>query len=185
MTEKGSNKKSISVLIRWILIAVCAIVFCGSAAHLLFYAKDKLDAEKAFEQTRNRDLAELYAQNSDLIGWIEIEGTKIDYPVMQTPDDPEYYLHRDFNREYSASGTPFLDSASVVLPKDNAVTWNWLIYGHNMKFGTMFIHQPVDSIQYEICFAGCTANTGKYLFCKCIHDYADISVFLCAAATMM
>lgn len=138
MTEKGRNKKSISGLIRWILIAVCAIVFCGSAAHLLFYAKDKLDAEKAFEQTRNRDLAELYAENSDLIGWIQIEGTKIDYPVMQTPDDPEYYLHRDFNREYSASGTPFLDAASVVLSKDNAVTWNWLIYGHNMKFGTMF-----------------------------------------------
>ena len=56
---------------------------------------------------------------------------------MQTPDDPEYYLHRDFNRNYSESGTPFLDPANIVIPRENA-TWNWLIYGHNMKFETMF-----------------------------------------------
>ena len=81
----------------------------------------------------------MYDQNSDFIGWIKVPDTKIDYPVMQTPDDPEFYLHRDFNKDYSASGTPFLDAASVVVPRDGKdVTWNWLIYGHNMNFGTMF-----------------------------------------------
>ena len=105
---KGKSKGSGS-LISWILIVICAIVFCGSAAHLLLYAKDKLDSEKEFKEIREsaRDLSDLYAQNNDLVGWIQIKDTKIDYPVMQTPDDPEFYLHRDFKGEYSASGTPF------------------------------------------------------------------------------
>lgn len=144
-----SNGKGAGNLVSWILILVCAIVFCGSAAHLLLYAKDKMDAEKDFKQIREaaRDLSDLYAQNHDLIGWIQIKDTKIDYPVMQTPDDPEFYLHADFKKEYSASGTPFMDAMSAVKPREMVIegenyqletTWNWLIYGHNMKFGTMF-----------------------------------------------
>ncbi len=139
MADKG-NKKALG-LVSWILIIVCAIVFCGSGAHLLLYSKDKIEAEKEFSKIResSADLSGLYKQNSDLVGWITVPDTKIDYPVMQTADDPEFYLHRDFNKEYSASGTPFLDAVSVVLPDgDRTVTWNWLIYGHNMKFGTMF-----------------------------------------------
>lgn len=138
MSEK---KKKPMGLVRWILIIICAMVFCGSGAHLLLYSKDKIEAEKEFKQIResSRDLSALYAQNSDLVGWIKVPGTKIDYPVMQTPDNPEFYLHMDFNKEPSASGTPFLDANSVVKPRDGEeTTWNWLIYGHNMKFGTMF-----------------------------------------------
>ena len=124
-----------SALLTWILIVICMIVFCGSAAYLLLYGQNKISAEKEFNQMRNsfRDLSGLYAQNSDLVGWIRVDGTRIDYPVMQTPDNPEYYLHRDFNKEYSDSGTPFLDANSRI-----GGTWNWIIYGHNMKFGTMF-----------------------------------------------
>ena len=143
-------------LVRWIIIIICLIVFCGSAAYLLQYVMDKVDAEKEFNQLResSRDLSKLYEQNNDLIGWIEVPGTKINYPVMQTPSDPEFYLHRDFNKEYSDSGTPFLDAGSVVMPRvvaaDDAVygsiaegetlnvTWNWHIYGHHMMYGNMF-----------------------------------------------
>ena len=122
-----------------ILIIICLIVFFGSAAYLLMYSKDKLDAEQNFSKIRSGtpDLSELYEQNRDMIGWVRIGGTRINYPVMQTPDDPEYYLHRDFKREYSESGTPFMDADSIAVPNENA-TLNWLIYGHNMKFGTMF-----------------------------------------------
>ena len=142
----SKSKREPIGLVRWILILICAIVFCASAAHLLFYFLDKLNAEKDFKQIResSRDLSELYAQNNDLVGWVKVPDTKIDYPVMQTPDDPEFYLHNDFHKEYSASGTPFLDAASVVMPRADesggtlSVTWNWLIYGHNMKAGTMF-----------------------------------------------
>ena len=139
MAAKGKTKPL--GLVRWILIIICAMVFCGSAAHLLLYSKDKIAAEKEFKQIResSADLSGLYAQNSDLIGWITVPDTRINYPVMQTVDDPEFYLHRDFKKEYSASGTPFVDAVSVVLPtEERTVTWNWLIYGHNMKFGTMF-----------------------------------------------
>ena len=153
----GKSKRKKFGIGRWILVIICAIVIGGSAAYLLSYVKDMRGAERAFDQLREtpRDLSALYAQNSDLIGWIEVDGTRINYPVMQTPDDPEFYLHRDFAKNYSASGTPFLDANSVVFPRTNAdgyemdVTWNWLIYGHNMKFGTMFHDlQEYDSVEF-------------------------------------
>ena len=75
---------------------------------------------------------ELYAENPDLFGWITIEGTKIDYPVMHTPDDPEYYLHRSFQKKYSASGVPFMDAKCYI------GCGNYLLFGHHMKNGTMF-----------------------------------------------
>lgn len=142
---------STAALVRWVLVVLCAIIFCGSAGYLLLYGKDTVCTEKQFRKISEsfRDLAGLYKQNRDLIGWIKIEGTKIDYPVMQTAGDSEYYLHRDFNKNYSDSGTPFLDIGSVVMPRPAAdsgvtldLTWNWLIYGHNMKFGTMFHDLP-------------------------------------------
>ena len=78
--------------------------------------------------------ADLYTANSDFIGWLTIPGTEIDYPVMHTPIDEEFYLHKDFNKEKSSSGTLFLSAKSnAIIPTDNVV-----IYGHNMKAGTMF-----------------------------------------------
>lgn len=117
------------------LIILCLMISCGSAAYLIMYGKDKVETEIDFRQIReySRDLSGLYEQNQDLIGWIKVDGTRIDYPVMQTPSDPEYYLHRDFNKDYSSSGTPFLDANSTI-----GETWNVIIYGHNMKYGTMF-----------------------------------------------
>ena len=82
------------------------------------------------EQRRN--LAPLYAQNSDFLGWLCIPGTEIDYPVMHTPNDPQKYLRRNFDGEYSSSGVPFLDY------RCNTDSDNLIIYGHNMGNGTMF-----------------------------------------------
>lgn len=53
-------------------------------------------------------LLALHRENPDCIGWIQIEGTVIDYPVMYRPSEENYYLHRDFNGEYSANGCLFL-----------------------------------------------------------------------------
>lgn len=89
----------------------------------------------------------LYKKNPDIIGWLTIDGTHIDYPVMQTQDDPEFYLRRNFNKEYSISGVPFMDAYSdIFIP-----TSNWLIYGHHMKDGTMFqdLMQYADREFYE------------------------------------
>lgn len=80
------------------------------------------------------EYAELYQQNSDIVGWLRIEDTNINYPVMQTPDDQDYYLKRNFNKEYSDYGVPFVaKECDLQLPSDNII-----IYGHNMKNGTMF-----------------------------------------------
>ena len=77
--------------------------------------------------------AELAAANSDMIGWLKINGTVIDYPVMYTPEDPEYYLRRDFDGEYSSTGMLFVDANCDIVDGDNQ-----LIYGHNMKNTAMF-----------------------------------------------
>lgn len=75
-----------------------------------------------------------YAQNNDLVGWIRIEGTKIDYPVMQTPEKKDYYLKRNFKKEYSNWGSIYVrESCDVFTPSDNVT-----IYGHYMQDGAMF-----------------------------------------------
>lgn len=88
-----------------------------------------------------KKFAKIFGDNNDFIGWLTISGTEIDYPVMQTMDDEEYYLHRDFDKNYNGNGTLFVDTAAdVSRPSDNMI-----IYGHNMKNGKMF-H---DILKYE------------------------------------
>ncbi len=74
----------------------------------------------------------LYEQNQDFVAWITVPGTKIDYPVMHTPEDIEYYIYRAFDGSDSPSGTPFVGDYGS-LDENRCV-----IYGHNMKDGTMF-----------------------------------------------
>lgn len=75
----------------------------------------------------------LYEENQDLVAWLSIEGTRIDYPVMQCGDD-EYYLNHSFYREESKYGCLYVrERADVHTPGTN-----FIIYGHNMKDGAMF-----------------------------------------------
>ena len=75
---------------------------------------------------------QLNDKNSDCVGWITIENTTIDYPIMYTPLDEKYYLRRNFEKEESKSGVPFI-SENCSLDSENLI-----IYGHNMSNGTMF-----------------------------------------------
>lgn len=84
------------------------------------------------EQNADNKYAELYAQNSDFMGWIRIDGTGIDYPVMQSKDDPDFYLKHNFSKEYSRFGIPYIQENSG-LSSDNII-----IYGHNIKSNSMF-----------------------------------------------
>lgn len=74
----------------------------------------------------------LYQRNHDLWGWIMIEGTTVNYPVMYTPRQWDYYLHKAFDRTYAFSGVPFMEGNCYY------GCGNYLIYGHHMKNGTMF-----------------------------------------------
>lgn len=77
----------------------------------------------------------LYKQNSDMVGWIKIDGTKIDYPVMQTKENPQYYLRKNFEKQEDNSGTPFVDYRCNVLENRS---FNVVIYGHYTNSDTMF-----------------------------------------------
>lgn len=93
------------------------------------------------EEERVIDLSELQQENKDLVGWINIPGTEIDYPVMHTPKDGDYYLRRNFSGKNSLSGVPFIDETCSIDPRSD----NIIIYGHNMKNGSMFS----DLLSYE------------------------------------
>lgn len=90
--------------------------------------------ETASEPEKQASYRNLYLENADMVGWIQIEGTNIDYPVMQTPADPTYYLKHDFEKNYTDYGCPFMQAnCDALRPSDNLI-----IYGHNMKDGSMF-----------------------------------------------
>ena len=76
----------------------------------------------------------LYEMNSDFVGWLSIPGTQLDYPVMQTPQEPNFYLYRDFDKNDSARGSIYArEDCNINEPSDNIT-----LYGHNMKDGSMF-----------------------------------------------
>ncbi|MDE6750274.1 MAG: class B sortase [Lachnospiraceae bacterium] len=79
------------------------------------------------------EYATLYNKNKRLIGWITIDGTNIDYPVMQTTNN-EYYLDHNYNQENDRNGSIFLDKDCDIVHRNT----NLIIYGHNMKSGKMF-----------------------------------------------
>ena len=95
-------------------------------------AETEPSAEPTEQPAAEHNIQALIAENSDCIGWLSIDGTNISYPVMHTPPDPQKYLRRNFYGKYSQSGVPFLDG------RCGTDGGNLIIYGHNMKNGTMF-----------------------------------------------
>lgn len=92
-------------------------------------------------------MAELYEQNPDTFGWIRIADTKLDYPVMHTPDDPQKYNRLDFDGQYDKSGLPFMAARCNTDPEST----NLIVYGHNMRNGTAFrtLHSYADKEFWE------------------------------------
>ncbi|MCR5627510.1 MAG: class B sortase [Lachnospiraceae bacterium] len=103
--------------------------------------KVEKEGEDGGEETEERVLTilpkyqSLYKKNKNLIGWLTIEGTDINYPVMKSiHGNGEFYLDHDYNGKEDRNGTLFMDdNCDVIKPSEN-----WLIYGHNMKSGKMF-----------------------------------------------
>lgn len=144
--------------------AVCAVLFLFSGIMLCRQYADEKQSAEAFEQVaalvetepaptdtpqETEPLPELTAfekyravqeQNSDFVGWLSVPGTNIDYPVMQTVGEPNYYLKRGFDKQYSDYGVPYVQENCDLALSDNCV-----IYGHHMNNGTMF----ADLCKYE------------------------------------
>ena len=93
---------------------------------------EQTESEPTERPAAERNIQALITENADCIGWLSIDGTNISYPVMHTPSDPQKYLRRNFYGKYSQSGVPFLDG------RCDLQSTNLIIYGHNMKNGTMF-----------------------------------------------
>ncbi len=104
------------------------------------------DSEVVQTAVKSEKMSEVYTLNEDSAGWVKIDGTVIDYPVMQTPADEQYYLNRDFDGKYSAYGCIIADTDSVIGSGTAAEDYtdgtrpstNIILHGHNMKNGTMF-----------------------------------------------
>ena len=125
-----------------ILLLPLTTVFLASAAGVARYAADSCTQSRMYRQlaaltedfpddatsTRNNLLPQyqaLYAQNSDLAGWIQIDGTNINYPVMQSKHDPDFYLKHNFEKADSPHGCPYVQTnCNLQTPSDNI-----LVYG--------------------------------------------------------
>ena len=134
-------KRWVSVIVLLTLLAV-AIFSLGKIADYCYHSNESKNNIRELisdEDTRGENYRRLKEQNPDLVGWIRIPGTPVDYPVMWTPDEPEKYLRTDFNGNYSLSGLPFVSADCNVspMPDDKAYS-NTLIYGHHMQDGSMF-----------------------------------------------
>ena len=111
----------------------------------------------------------LYEMNNDLVAWLSIPGTDIDYPVMQTPENKDYYLKHNFDKEYSAHGCLYArEDCDINTPSDNIT-----IYGHRMRDGSMFarLDQYMDKSFWE---------TNPYIYFDTLtemHTYQIIAVF--------
>lgn len=146
---KKENKKR-KKHIRQCIQIICIIVFVISISVIIYcvYSMKKekqeykeilnnieIDETQITEQKSERmlQIEELKKENDEIIGWLEIEGTSINYPVLQGTDN-KYYMNHTYKREESKNGSIFLDKDyNWDLPSSNL-----LLYGHNNRNGTMF-----------------------------------------------
>ncbi len=100
----------------------------SSQQPVIHYTNQEMEAPEILDEYKN-----LYNMNKKLIGWLKIDDTNIDYPVMQTIDN-EYYLTHNINQENDRNGALFLDKDCDILKRST----NFIIYGHHMRSGRMF-----------------------------------------------
>ena len=95
---------------------------------VIHYVDEDTDTPDILDEYKN-----VYNMNKKLIGWLKIDDTNIDYPVVQTTDN-EYYLDHNLNQEYDKNGSIFMDKDCDVLKPST----NLILYGHHMRSGQMF-----------------------------------------------
>ena len=160
MNHLIAKNNSMSRTKKTVLIILLAVLL-GCICWLIAYhagvvaSKNQMDSLRSWAFSANNlsagnsgntiipQFQKLRQKNGDAVAWIKIDGTSVNYPVMQTPQDSEYYLHRNFNKQSETRGLPFLDAKS-----DLKKSKNYLVYGHNMRDGTEF----ADTIDYMIHF---------------------------------
>ena len=142
--KKNKKNKIISIIV--ITILICSISYITISKYINYRKqkeqqeilnKIKINEEEITEETTERmlKLKELQKENFDIVGWLEIEKTGINYPVLQTNNN-DYYLTHTYKKENSKNGSIFLDKDyNFSIPSSNL-----LIYGHNNKNGKMLLN---------------------------------------------
>lgn len=144
-----TKKDSTVDKIRKVIFDVAIVVFIGSCAYLIsYYGQSGYNANfyngvasmlgngevsENYPRAYLTKFASLWEMNGDIVGWLSIDGTQVNYPVVQS-DDNDYYLHKDFSKADNKYGIPFAD-CRVDISKPST---NIPIYSHNMKDGQMF-----------------------------------------------
>lgn len=154
--SRKTRRRSSGTRLYTLAMVFCALVFLASAGILAKRFLDDRRTENEFQnlaslidttaaqpsetgettEDNGRKFAALQARNPDFFGWISIEGTNLNFPVMYAPDNKDFYLRHDFDGQYSNYGVPYLDEKCVVTGED--ASNNLVVYGHNMKTGTIF-----------------------------------------------
>ncbi len=158
---KGKRKKTSKAgkILWWIAFLAAVAVFLGAGYQLISTLGEYRAAQKEYEKLEDYvtlpqeaeevqsvqenesqepegpviDFEALKAVNEDVVGWIYVEALDLNYPIMQGEDN-EYYLHRTTEKTYNFAGSIFLDYAN----KADFSDCNSIVYGHNMKDGSMF-----------------------------------------------
>lgn len=94
-------------------------------------ADNLLSEEKTSSKSYNFELVKNI--NSDVVGWIKIDGTKVNYPIMQNKNDSNYYLYKNIYKNYSSIGSIYTPNICNLETSDNII-----LYGHHIKDGSMF-----------------------------------------------
>jgi len=135
--SKGSRKKKISIPLIVLVLAIIGIVVLLHSATAPY-----IEAEKKMEDVTSNeaeyssliDWDYWLSVNPDIIGWIVVPGTAIDYPIVQaSSDDPTFYLTHDVYKDYNIYGCPYVDAGCEGLDDLSPI-----IYGHHMINDTMF-----------------------------------------------
>lgn len=119
--------KSIINIVLTLIIVICAY-------KIIHQLKEYNDADKVYNLIREEkeESDNLFEKNINYRGWIKIDNTNINYPILQGQDNEEY-LYKDINNEYIVSGSIFMNYLNNGFDDQNTV-----LFGHNMKNGTMF-----------------------------------------------
>ncbi len=205
MSKKEKRKLSRGEIVRRIVMAVLIVVAVGSLGYFTFYNGEAEATEQKFNKLSElkntdfvlfkpktmqvdepdappeilEDYVTLYNKNKSLIGWIKIDDTIIDYPVMQS-QNMEYYLDHNFSQEKDRNGCLFADSACSIWPRSQ----NIIIYGHNMKSGKMFgtltkyksesYFEKHPMIQFDTLYEKGTYAV-MYVFSEIVHEETEVA----------
>ncbi len=143
----------------------------------------KREATVTLDNNETPDILEEYASvyelNKSLVGWIKIDGTKVDYPVMQTVNN-DYYLNHNFKQQKDNNGSIFADCECSIWPRSQ----NIILYGHNMRSGNMFgtlksykeesFYKEHKTINFDTIYEK-GEYAVMYVFSEVVHDEVEVA----------